>query len=293
MLRLGYVPSMQTSKETLNIYSYSSMRSFLKAHAEDQKAKNASWSYGMWARRLGLKGTASLTMIINGQRNAGPQMVQAFTEYFKFSEKEKKYFENLANLEKVDKDSSLQYLVLQELKRLSPLKNFKIFDDNLFEVISNWYHLAIKHLVRMGINEPDDIYSRLHFEVTEKQVKSALLNLEKVGLIERNQQDKYQLSNGNLVTNDDIPSEAIKRYHEQSLENSKKSIRQIEVALREFQSLTLVLNDKKLDVAKEMIRNFVTEFSKSMDTDHGNQVYQLNVQMFPLTKTKKEPKESL
>jgi uncharacterized protein (TIGR02147 family) len=284
---------VETNKVQNNIFSFTSLRSFLKAHADDQKAKNPTWSYGMWAKRLGLKGTASLTMVVNGQRNAGPQMVAALVEYFKFDAKQKKYFENLANLEKVQKDSSLQYLVLQELKRLSPLKNFKIFDDSTFDVISNWYHLAIKQLVRMGVVEPGSISNQLRFDVSEKQVKTALDNLEKVGLIVK-AEEGYHLTNGRIRTDNDIPSEAVKRYHEQAMENAKRSVREIEVELRELQSLTFLLDTEKLKDAKERIRNFMDEFSKNVDTDEGNQVYQLNVQLFPVTKTpNKKPKEFL
>lgn len=283
---------MEVSSQKLNIYSYSSLRSFLKAHAEDQKAKKPTWSYGMWAKKLGLKGTASLTMIINGQRNAGPQMIDALVSYFGFTEKEEKFFRNLASLEKVGKDSSLEYLVLKELKRLSPSKEFKLFDDTLFETISNWYHIVIKQVLRLGITDAHEIAKRMQFAVSTTQVQKALQNLEKTQMIKK-QLDGSYLINESYTTSNDIPSEAVKRYHEQTLDNAKLAVREIDVMLREFRSYTFLLKEEDLSKAKEKIRSFMDDFASCIDSNKGESVYQLNIQMFPMTKkNQKDSKES-
>lgn len=68
-----------------NLYRFTDFRTFLRTHFEDKKKINKHWSYGRWSKKLGLKATASLTMIINGQRDPGPKVVEAFCRYFGFN----------------------------------------------------------------------------------------------------------------------------------------------------------------------------------------------------------------
>jgi len=62
---------------SINAFQYTSCRAFLCAHSEEKKVGKPSWSYGAWAKRLGFSGTASLTMILHGQRNPGKEITHA------------------------------------------------------------------------------------------------------------------------------------------------------------------------------------------------------------------------
>ena len=60
------------AKSTMpSVFAFSDFREYLKSYAEARRSGNRKWSYGMWARHLGLSGTASLTMVLNGQRLPG------------------------------------------------------------------------------------------------------------------------------------------------------------------------------------------------------------------------------
>lgn len=268
-----------------SVFEFTSFRSFLKAYAEDSRRANPHWSLASWAKKLGLQGTASLTMVVNGQRSAGPHVTEALVRYFKFNEKEKRFFVNLINLDKVGNQPSLKYLVLDELRRLSPDKEFKLLDEKAFSTISNWFHLAIRQMVRLKSFKPDKkwIADHLIFPVTEKQVAEALQNLLDLNLIE-NKNGKWSKTTQHLSTANDLSAEAIKRFHEQSLENAKKAVREVPVEEREIRSVTLTFNPEKMTKAKELLREFCIHFDNVMDSDDGTNVYQMNIQLLPLTK---------
>jgi uncharacterized protein (TIGR02147 family) len=281
---------MQLSKDSnISIYDFTSFRTFLKAYADQEKKRNTHWSYSQWAKKLGLQGTASLTMVVNGQRNPGPHLVSDLIRHFKFNEKEKAFFENLVNLEKVNEDSGLKYLVLKELQRLSPLKNFELLDERKFDVIANWYNFAIRQMTRLKDfkNNPTWIAKNLRFSITEKQIKQAIQNLIDLNLVKENR-GKLSKTQTKIVTTNDIPSEALKRHHEQSLENAKKSVRETPLHLRESRAITIVMQESKIPKAQQLIREFSDEFIKLMDTDDGDNVYQMAIHLFPLTKLNKE-----
>ena len=81
-----------------------------------------------------------------------------------------------------------------------------------------------------------------------------------------------------------MPSEGLKRFHEQMIEHAKSAIREVPVEERQICGMTLTVKKEDLKEAKEVIRHFMDRFSSRVDQKLGEQVYQLNVQFFPLTK---------
>ena len=54
-----------------DVIRYSDYRAFLLDFAQWKKAKTPNWSYGIWAKRLGLKTTSSITKVLQGRLLAG------------------------------------------------------------------------------------------------------------------------------------------------------------------------------------------------------------------------------
>jgi uncharacterized protein (TIGR02147 family) len=94
-----------------DLATYQDYRKFLWDHVNAKKAINPKWSFGMWARTLGLKATSSITMILNGQREAGPQITAKLVHYFGFNETEAQYFRELIKVSKAKKDPYLRKLL--------------------------------------------------------------------------------------------------------------------------------------------------------------------------------------
>ncbi|MGE3975770.1 MAG: TIGR02147 family protein [Bdellovibrionales bacterium] len=278
--------------QNADIFQYSDYRSFLKNYAKVKKEVSPQWTLGMWAKRLDLKATTSLTMILNGQRHPGPKIVERFSEYFHFNKREKQFFSDLILLNKIKNDSRLKLLIMQELKKLSPNKSFQLLDEKTFSAISNWYFYCIRQMTKLQEfhEEPEWLKRHIHFLLSEKQIRSSIETLLDLQLLKRSEHGVLEISKAQLQTSQDVESEAIKQFHEQMLENAKIALRKTAVNKREFSGLTVTIKKEKINQAKELLRNFVDEFEKLMIEEKGDAVYQLNMQFFPLaeieTKTK-------
>jgi uncharacterized protein (TIGR02147 family) len=64
-----------------------------------------------------------------------------------------------------------------------------------------------------------------------------------------------------------------------------QKIDEIQMELRDFSSVTLVLDPQKLNEAKQIIKEFRKKMSSLSTQDNPQEVYQLAIQFFPLTKT--------
>ena len=68
------------------------------------------------------------------------------------------------------------------------------------------------------------------------------------------------------------------------IEKASKAIREQEIHERDITSNTVTTSTAKLPEAKKMIRDFRQNLAKFLDTPDGNETYQLNVQLFKLTR---------
>ena len=135
---------------------------------------------------------------------------------------------------------------------------------------------------------PEWIQKKLLFKVTKPQVKEALQALEKIGLIKRGKNSELLLGTKQFTTTQDISDEAIKKFHEKSLECAKASVREVEVQKRHISSTIISVKATNTKKAKEIIDRFQDELSSLIESGDGDAIYQLNIQYYPLTKVKTE-----
>lgn len=268
-------------------------RAFLLAHAQEKKRSNPRWTFGAWAKRLGLKTTSSLTKVINGQRNPGPEITDKLIDYFSFSNGEANYFRDLVQLHKVKRDPRLSVVLMERLQSQTGPSDFVFIDSKTFAVISDWYCYAIREMVQLDefFEDSDWISRRLRFKVAPREVRKAIRNLLAVGLLKRNSKGLLELAETRIDTTPDVANEAIKRYHEQSLENAKLAVRSVDVSRRDITSTTFVTDSHLIPEAKAEIRKFRTKFAKLFERAKGDSVYQFQLSYFPLTRFQVQEEE--
>lgn len=286
---------MEAKKPKINLFQYTDYRTFLSDYAKISKsAPGSRFSLGQWARRLGLGSTASLTRILAGDRMPGKAMTQKLVAYFCFTPSEAQYFEHLVLLDK-SKSPAVSVLLMEKLKTLHPKRQFRPLDHETFLAISNWYYFALREMVLQEDFEEDPVclIRQLNFKITAREVSQAIQLMLRLGLLKRDANGKLEQATPHIEWSNDIASEASKRNHEQNLENAKIALRSFSPAEREITSLCLTMSSTDLGRAKQMIRDFKQKFMEEFERPKGgDQTFQFQVQLFPMTKAnKKNPKE--
>lgn len=271
-----------------SIFSFEDYRSFLKAYAESKKKSKPSFTYGSWAKNMGLASSSGLTMLLNGQRTPGPEMRAKICRYFKFNAKERSYFEKLVMLAKSRDNLVMQRMLIDDLKRQNPNASFKKLDFKTFDVISNWYYYAIREMIHLSDfqNSPKWIVNKLRFNVTVPQVKKAISDLVDEGLLAL-KDGRLKVTTKAVGTPDDIDHEGLKVFHEQSLKIAVEAVRAVPANDRYLGSTTMTIKRENLSKAKALIRAFESEFTELFEEEGGDTTIQLNVQIIPLTKCAK------
>lgn len=270
----------------MQIYNYTNYKSFLREfHELSLKTKN-NWSLGVWSNQIGLKSKSTLAMILNGDRHPGKDVKEKMVKYFCFENKEKDYFEKLIELQK-SKSPEYTVFLMEKLKSLHPKKSFKLLNEDEFEAISNWHYYIIREMIAWPSfkEDADWISEQLLFKFTPRECRRCLEDLESLGLTKR-ENKKLILSNKHLSSLDETGNEALKRYHEKSLEIAKKAVRKFEPKERYLSGISMNVDPKKLPQIKEKIRSFEDELINLFDEPNTERIYQFNIQLFPTSKEK-------
>lgn len=160
----------------------------------------------------------------------------------------------------------------------------QILDLESFRLIADWYHFPLLELIRIKGFQANEKWMARRLSLPHPVMTAALRRLERLGFIERAKGTISLKENKLFKTPDDIHSVAIRRHHEQMLQKANEALESQSTEVREFQGLNLIFDPSDTEMAKKIIRNFVRDFNKAFSKESGEEVYQLNVQFFALTK---------
>lgn len=275
----------QGCMESPEIYHYTSLEAYLGRYVQYRKSLNPSFSYAVWANKLGVKSAATLHMITNGQRSPGKSLVDKLQRHLALNTEESRYFEILVNLKKHKAKVVPSLQLMKELEDRHPYKGFKLIEHDEFKLISNWYCWAILEMVNLKDfkEDPRWIVEKLEYPVSVDEIKEAMLTMERAGLIGRNRNGKMSRTTKPLTTASDSGAEAIKNYHIQNLKNTIESVNKHTSHERNLESLTLAMPDSDMPEAKKMIRKFVDDFCRRFDNPKASKVFHMGVTLIPLT----------
>jgi len=129
-------------------------------------------------------------------------------------------------------------------------------------------------------SDPRWIAKRLNIRVDE--ANEALVRLERMGIVEIKGSRFKQISDP-LKTTTDVPSSSIRRYHKGVLSLAQNKIDQVPIEKREFSTRTMAINTKYLGEAKKLVKEFKEDMTSLLEEGTPDDVYQLSIQLFPLT----------
>jgi len=272
-----------------NIYDYNKASDFLRDAWDEKQRLSPQLSLRSWAKHLGLESHAPLHLMISGKRNIPKKYVPTFANYFDLTAKESLYFETLVDLER-SKDIEKKEFYLQRLRKLSPRHDVKMVEIEQFRFLRDPLHTLLLEMVDLHSfsGDPKKISHALHPKVSATQIAAALDRLVSIGLLIENKRGHFVKTNKHITTIPDLKDRAVQEYHQNVSRLAADLIVEQDVLEREFNSYSLNIKASSLPKAKKLLREFARKFITEVEAspNEGEQTYQLNLQLFALTKRK-------
>ncbi len=247
-------------------------KKILRGEMDRAKGRNPSFSLRAFAKRLGLQPSA-LSEIMNGKRMVSKKMANKVLERLCVPPNER-----AALLSGLDRNGKMSDPETAELIQVNM--------DHYY-MIADWYHFAILSLSETPHFRGEPQWIADHLNITAGEAKQALIRLERLGLLERNKKNQLTWSGVHFTTTTDIANLSLRKSHYQNLELAKDSLDKDDVEERDFSSMTMAIDPKKIPEAKKRIREFRRSLSAFLENGEKTQVYRICLQLFPLSRSTK------
>ncbi|MCB9253510.1 MAG: TIGR02147 family protein [Bdellovibrionaceae bacterium] len=164
---------------------------------------------------------------------------------------------------------------------------FRELSVDTYYLIADWYHFAILSLMETKNFEGGVRWIAERLSVSVVEVRSALERMERLGLVFKKAQT-WLLNQEGVTTTHDVPNGALRKSHKQQLEIAKAALDSVPVEERDITSMMMAIDVSKLPKAKILIREFRRQLSQFLETGNKTEVYNLSIQLVPLSKKTKQ-----
>jgi uncharacterized protein (TIGR02147 family) len=120
--------------------------------------------------------------------------------------------------------------------------------------------------------------------ITEEQAASCIDKLKNLKLIVEDG-GKWKPTQRKITTEIDVPSLYLRKSHEEKMKLSIERMHEVDLELRDYSSITFPADPQNIATAKKMLIDFRRSLAERMKRGYPSEVYLLNLQLFPLTRS--------
>lgn len=264
---------------------------FYQYKRKASKGSLRAYNYAVFSAAANIKSPNYLKMIIEGKRNLSDDMIGKFGKALGFMKEQTEEFRLLVHFtQATDPAERNMYLKkLSEHRVAGKLKSGEI-DRKTWEKVPNWVTWIIYAMVdQEGVKfDTSTLKSLLRGKASEDEIESALQTLLSSGELRRDEVTGELRKNRSLIESpEEIPVALVRKLQSQLMYLGLESLYQDQPTDREFGTLTLSLTKSEFEEIKFKLRQMRKALHKDNSIarmkEKGERVYQLNIQLFPVT----------
>jgi uncharacterized protein (TIGR02147 family) len=168
---------------------------------------------------------------------------------------------------------------------------YELIAIDAFKLMSDWYHYAILELTSVKNFKFDYnwIAHQLSISVTEsRQAVERLLRLDLV-----KEKNGTLVKTHGFVTNadDGVTNSALKGLQRHVLQKALDAIDLVSAAEKDITSMTMAIDERKIPEARNRIAQFRREMCEFLEEGMQTRVFNLGIQLYPISKGSKNKQE--
>lgn len=274
-----------------NVYRYLDYRRYFADVFEALRAENPRFSYRGFARLAGSTSPNFLQLIMARKLNVGHTAVTSLAEAFELSSKEEAYLETIVAFDhaKSHEEKDKYFRRILQTREYEGIRELR---KQQYAYFSHWYLPVVRELavLKEYSGDPRWIAERIVPEISPAKARKAVELLQSLELIQWNDARKQFTQTQKAVsTPSEVLSVAITKYHKDLIRLGRESIERFGPEERDIRSVTLGLSHegyRELQRRQEAFWKEILDFARAQDgTDR---VYEMNMQLFPVTKREKK-----
>jgi uncharacterized protein (TIGR02147 family) len=267
-----------------SVLDYSDYRRFLGDFLASAKKSRSDLSHRAIQQRMGISSSGYVANVLSGKKNLTPAAAAKLARILKLSKTESRYFECLVLFNQARSlDDRNEYLA-----RMRACSS-KLMSASQLTLFSKWYYVAVRALLSYNARPASNaaLAAQLSPPITPEQAGEAVRVLSDLGFVRRAAGGGYELADAAVTSGDEVKSVDLARFQVETLEMAKNSLQRTPSEQRDISTLTLSVSRDTFQEIKAEIQLFRKHLSAIACADPApDRVCQVNIQLFPLTRTK-------
>ncbi|MEZ4459112.1 MAG: TIGR02147 family protein [bacterium] len=271
-----------------DIFEYLSYRKFMLDYYTTAKQHMKRFSHRFFSQQAGFTSSNFLKMVMDGDRNLSPESAIRVAQAMGLSAAETRFFVLLVDFEQAS-DPDERARIMESIAATRRFLEAKPIDGMLYEYLTNWFNLAIRELAGRSDfqDDPAWIAEQLRPKISTNKAQKSLELLLELGLLER-ENGRITRGEPSLDAGHEVQVVGVRQFHRQMLERAAASIDDVPANERDISAITVCVRSDSVADLKAKLRDFRERFMASCDEQEDpDVVYQMNVQLFPLSQSRK------
>lgn len=268
------------------IIEYTDFRKFMRDFYEERKRCSA-FSWREFSKIAGFSSPSYMKVVCDGNSKLSRIGVERTGAAMGLAGFEMDYFRAMVKFGQADVESK-KVAAYEEMLSIAKVYKVRVLEGDLFEFYDTWRNPVLRELAPlMPGATPGELAKMCYPEVSAQEVQESLAFLTKAGLLKKTE-GKLVQSETSVKGSNDATRLAMRCMHRMMSQLATPAL-ELPVEERDFSGVTMGLSRESYS----KIENLLDECRRKIiavaaEEKNVEQVYRLNLQLFPLTKNVKE-----
>jgi len=273
----------------LEPYEYLDYRDYLAELYRVRKDAKPWYSFKAFGDKAGMD-SSLLAKVISKARHIADDSIPHFAQACGLEGRPADYFLAMVHFTKAKEDAEAKEWFERMLSlRISQSRRV---DGDGYAFYQKWYHTAIRAALdyyTFDGSDPASFGCHLLPAISGEEVVESVGLLESLGLIARDAQGAYRPTELGITSGSGWKSVAVHTFQSETLRLALAGLDRIPKSLRNYSTLTMNLSAEDYEEVKDRIKEFRQQLIKFIHSRaQGDRVYQMNVQLLPLTECRRD-----
>ena len=269
------------------IIDYIDFRQYMLDYYEDRKRRSA-FSWREFSKITGFSSSSYMKVVCDGKSKLSRLGVERVADAMGLTGFEKEYFRAMVKFGQAEEEGAKKS-AYESMLAIAKDHKVRVLQGDLFEFYDSWRNPVIRELAPlMPGATPGEIAKKCYPEVSAAEVRQSLDFLSRTGLLKKSIDGQLEQAETSVTGTPDATRLALRGMHRQMSKLATPAL-DLPREERNFSGVTMGLSRdtyerivKELDECRRKVIAIASE-DKNID-----QVYRLNLQLFPLTRNVKE-----
>ena len=269
------------------IVEYSDFRQYMLDYYEERKRRSV-FSWREFSKIAGFTSSSYMKVVCDGKSKLSRIGVERTGAAMGLVGFEMEYFRAMVQYGQAE-SAEAKKDAFRNMLAIAKVHKVRVLEGDLFAYYDSWRNPVVRELAPlMPGATPGDMAKMCYIETSAQEVRESLDFLTRSGLLKKSDGDIFELAETSVTGTPDATRLAMRGMHRQMAELATPAL-ELPKDERNFSGVTMGVSKETygriVDVLNECRKKIIAIAAEDKNIE---QVYRLNLQLFPLTKNVKE-----